>query len=215
MSLTLWGRPNSNNVQKTLWALDELGLAYEHVALGGSFGGLDDPHYLAMNPNGRVPTLRDGELVVWESHAILRYLAATYGAGELWPVDPKARAVADQWTDWTATTFQPAWIDLFWRVVRTPTAQQDAAAIERVLAATNAALAILDERLAVSPYLGGNLFTYADIAAGVALYRLCTMPISRPELSNFEAWYGRLQQRRAFRERVCISYAELAGRLGF
>src|SRR5690349_16958947 len=125
MTITVWGRLDSVNVQKVVWALGELGLAYEHVPAGGKFGGLDAPAYRAMNPNGKVPTLRDGELVVWESHAIVRYLAATYGAGTLWPADPKARAITDQWTDWTATTFQPAWIEVFWKFVRTPKVEHD------------------------------------------------------------------------------------------
>nr|WP_295885848.1 glutathione S-transferase [uncultured Devosia sp.] len=120
LELTLWGRASSANVQKVLWALGELGLAYEHRLVGGPHGGLDDPHYRAMNPNGLVPTLQDGDLVLWESHAILRYLAATYGADMLWRDDVRERAIVDQWTDWTATTFQPAWISVFWLFVRTP-----------------------------------------------------------------------------------------------
>ena len=124
MAITLWGRISSANVQKVRWALAELGLAYEHIPVGGKYGGNREPAYLALNPNGLVPTLRDGDLVLWESHAILRYLAATYGAGSLWPESPSARAIVDQWTDWTATTFQPAWIGAFWQVVRTPNEQQ-------------------------------------------------------------------------------------------
>ena len=129
--ITLWGRSSSANVQKVVWALEELGVSYEHVPLGGKYGGNDTPEYLAMNPNGLVPTLRDGALVVWESHAIVRYLAAQYGAGSLWPADPRERTLVDQWTDWTATTYQPAWIGVFWLVVRTPAENHDEAAIAR------------------------------------------------------------------------------------
>ena len=171
MAITLWGRISSANVQKVRWALAELGLAYEHIPVGGKHGGNREPAYLALNPNGLVPTLRDGDLVVWESHAILRYLAATYGAGSLWPESPSARAVADQWTDWTATTFQPAWIAAFWQVVRTPKEQHNPAAIAKSLAETERCLSIMEGRLAQTLYLGGDRLTYADLAAGVAMFR--------------------------------------------
>lgn len=213
--ITLWGRLNSANVQKAVWALEELGLPYEHIPLGGSFGGLGDPDYLAMNPNGLVPTLRDRELTLWESHAIVRYLAGRYGTGSLFPVDPVERAIVDQWTDWTATTFQPAWIAAFWLLVRTPEAQRDAAAIERSVAATLRCFRILEARLAVVPFLAGGQLTYADIVAGAAMYRWMTMPVERPDLPNVEAWYGRLRDRAAFRRAVCVPYADLVGRLSF
>ncbi|MGC4077461.1 MAG: glutathione S-transferase family protein [Rubrivivax sp.] len=215
MSITLWGRPSSSNVQKVVWALEELGLGYEHIPLGGKFGGNKDPGYLAMNPNGLVPTLRDGELTLWESHAIVRYLSAEYGSGLLFPMEPRDRAAVDQWTDWTATTFQPAWIGLFWAKVRTPEAQQDAAAIARALEATTRCFAMLETRLSQVPYLGGNELTYADIAAGVSLYRWSTMAIERPKLPRVEAWHARLDERAAFRKAVNVSYEELAGRLSF
>ena len=214
MAITVWGRLNSINVQKVIWALEETGVAYDHVPLGGKFGGLDDPAYRAMNPNGKVPTLRDGDLVVWESHAIVRYLAATHGAA-LWAADAKGRAIADQWTDWTATTFQPAWIDLFWLFVRTPTAQHDKVAIGKALAASFSAYGILDQRLATTPFLAGDVLTYADIVAGVSMYRWMTMEIRRPDLPHLAAWYQRLNARPAFQKAVCVSYADMVGRLTF
>ena len=128
--LTLWGRLSSCNVQKALWLLEELALPYEHIQAGGDFGGLDDPAYLAMNPHGKVPTLKDGDTVVWESEAILRYLAARYGAPAFWSDDPAERAVVDQWLAWTASALYRDWIDLFWRLVRTPPERRDAALIE-------------------------------------------------------------------------------------
>ncbi len=211
MSITLWGRLNSANVQKAVWALEELELPYEHVPLGGAWGGLDTPQYRAMNPNGLVPTLRDGDLTLWESHAIVRYLGAEYGSGLLFPMEARDRAAVDQWTDWTATTFQPAWIGLFWNLVRTPPAQQSPAAIERALTATSRCFEMLDRRLSVVPYLGGAAFSYADIVAGVALYRWSTMEIERPALPAVEAWHERLDGRRAFRKAVNVPYEELRG----
>lgn len=214
-NLTLWGGASSANVQKTLWALEELGLPYAHKLVGGAHGGLNEPAYRAMNPNGLVPTLQDGDLTVWESHATLRYLAATYGENLLWPADPRERALVDQWTDWTATTFQPGWIAVFWLFVRTPREQHDEKAIAAALAKTIAALRIADANLAERDYLAGDSLTYADIAAGVALYRWFTMDIDRPAMPGVENWYLRLQRRPAFRKAVMVSYEELVGRLAF
>lgn len=215
MSITLWGRLNSANVQKAVWALEELALPYDHIPAGGPFGGLDDPAFRAMNPNGLVPVLRDRDLTLWESHAIVRYLSAEYGSGLLFPLEATDRAPVDQWTDWTATTFQPAWIDLFWSLVRTPPAQQDRARIERAIVATIRRLEMMDRRLADAPYLGGDDFTYADIVAGVAMYRWTTMAIERPALVNVGDWHQRLLQRPAFVKAVCVPYDELVGRLAF
>ena len=154
-------------------------------------------------------------MTVWESHAIVRYLSAEYGSGLLFPMEARDRAVVDQWTDWTATTFQTAWIGLFWKTVRTPPEKQDAAAIAQRLAATNRCLAMLERRLAEAKYLGGEQFTYADIVAGVAMYRWSTMEIERPSLPHVAAWHEQLRGRSAFRKAVEVSYEELAGRLAF
>ncbi|KKB83746.1 hypothetical protein VW29_13765 [Devosia limi DSM 17137] len=213
--LILWGRKSSANLQKTLWALEELGLTYEHRLVGGSHGGLDDPAYRALNPNGLVPTLQDGDLTVWESHATIRYLAGAYGQESLWRADPRQRARVDQWTDWTATTFQPAWLGLFWLAVRTPTDQQDAKAIARAYNKTIAALTLMERELGQHAYLADEELSYADIAAGIALYRWFTMAVDRPDMPNVQAWYQRLSGRAAFRRTVMVSYAELVGRLAF
>ena len=213
--LILWGRKSSANLQKTLWALEELGLTYEHRLVGGSHGGLDDPAYRALNPNGLVPTLQDGDLTVWESHATVRYLAGAHGRDSLWRDDPRQRAKVDQWTDWTATTFQPAWLGLFWLSVRTPVEQQDARAIAKAYGKTIAALRLMEKELAGHDYLADDRLSYADIVAGVALYRWFTMAVDRPAMPNVEAWYRRLGERKAYRRTVVVSYAELVGRLAF
>jgi glutathione S-transferase len=215
MTITLWGRASSANVQKARWALAELGLAYEHIPLGGRYGGNKTADYLAMNPNGLVPTLRDAGLTLWESHAIVRYLAAAYGVGALCPTDPKARALVDQWTDWTATTFQPAWIDVFWSFVRTPEPQRDAARIAKAMVETERCLSLMDGQLAKTPFLAGETLTYADIVAGTAMYRWTTMAIERAPHPNVERWHGQLRARQTFRETVETDYSELVGRLSF
>ena len=211
MTITICGRLNSTNVQKPIWALEELGLAYEHIPLGGSFGGLVDPAYRALNPNVRVPTLRDGDTVVWESHAILRYLAAQYGAGTLWPENPRQRSAADQWVDWTATTFQSGWLKVFESVVRVPEDKRDRAVIDQAMDDANRLFRMLDSVLAGSPFLAGEHLTYGDIPAGAAMFRWMTMPIARQPMPNLEAWYRRLDARPAFKKAVCVSYADMFG----
>jgi glutathione S-transferase len=202
-------------VQKAVWLLEELQLPYERLDAGGDFGGLDDPEYRAMNPHGRVPTLKDGDSVVWESEAILRYLAARYGAPQFWSDDPAARAAVDQWLAWTAASLYRDWIDLFWRRVRTPPQQQDAAEIERLRQNTAARYAFLDSQLASRPFLAGDTFSLADIAAGMTLYRWYEMPIARPELPALRAWYERLLERPAYRKGVCLPFDDLAGKLAY
>jgi glutathione S-transferase len=213
VAITVWGRDTSANVQKVRWALAELGLDYEHIPLGGKFGGNRTPEYLAMNPNGLVPTLRDENLVLWESHAIVRYLAARYGVGSLWPADPVARAECDRWTDWTATTFQPAWIDVFWRFYRTPPRQRDAAAIAKGVTDTENCLAIMDVRLGHSRFLAGDELTYAELVGGIAMFRWTTMGLETTRtFAHVERWHAELRQRQAYRETVEVDYSELAGR---
>jgi len=211
----LWGRKSSCNVQKVLWALIELDVSFDLVELGGVHGGLDAPAYRALNPNGLVPTLQDGDLTIWESHAIVRYLAGAYGQNSLWRKDPRQRALVDQWTDWTATTLQPAWIGLFWLLVRTPPEQHDRAAISAAYEKSIAALRLLERQLANCAFLAGDDLSYADIVAGVSLYRWFTMDIERPAMPALEAWYVRLQKRPGFRQAVMVSYSDLVGRLAY
>jgi glutathione S-transferase len=213
--LKLWGRLSSCNVQKAVWLLEELQLPYEHIPAGGDFGGLEDPEYRAMNPHGKVPTLKDGDTVVWESEAILRYLAARYGAPQFWSDDPAARAAVDQWLAWTAASLYRDWIDLFWHCVRTPPQRQDAAQIARLRDSTAARYAFLDAELATRPYIAGNTFSIADIAAGLTLYRWYEMPIERPDLPALRAWYDRLLQRPAYRRGASVPFDDLAGKLAY
>ena len=203
----LWGRNTSANVQKAIWALEELGLSYIRKDVGGTFGGLDTPEYGAMNPNRKIPVLQDGDLTVWESSAIVRYLAAQYGAGTLWPEDPVERAVVDQWADWANTTFQPAWIEVFVQLVRVAPSKRDIGLAKAKNDEANVCFGMLDARLGAVPYLAGETFSYADILCGVALYRWSVLDIERIAMPNVDAWHARLKERAAFRTGVEIDFS--------
>src|SRR5262249_53329947 len=155
------------NVQKVMWLVGELGLAHEHIELGGRFGGLDDPAFLSMNPHGRVPVIQDDRATVWESHAILRYLAACDDAGSGWAVDPARRAQVDSWMDWSQTALQPAFLNgVFWGFYRTPDAQRDWPAIRAALSRCEDHFRKLDNLLGDRPFLLGEALSLADIAVG-------------------------------------------------
>src|SRR6266849_7004952 len=128
--IKIWGRNTSVNVQKVMWAVGELELPHERIDVGGAFGKNKEPAYLAMNPNGLVPTLEEDGFLLWESNAIVRYLAAKYGAGSLEPAELRVRASASRWMDWQLTVCAPAIQPLFWALIRTPPEKRDPAAID-------------------------------------------------------------------------------------
>ena len=192
--LKVWGRRSSFNVQKVMWLIGELGLAHEHTELGGKFGGLDDPAFLAMNPHGRVPVIRDGDVMVWESHTILRYLAARFGGGVFWSDDAATRARVEGWMDWSQTALQPDFLNgVFWGFFRTPAPQRNWPAIRAALARCEVHFGKLDRLLDGRPFLLGETLSLADIAAGTSLYRYFGLEIDRPPLPEVDRWYHALQ----------------------
>jgi glutathione S-transferase len=214
--LKVWGRRSSFNVQKVLWLVGELELTHEHIPAGGSFGRLEEPAFRALNPHGRVPVIEDGDVVVWESHAILRYLAARYDRGGLWPEDPADRARVDGWMDWSQTALQPDFLNgVFWAYYRTPEAQRNWTAICRSIDRCTRHFRLLDSVLAHQPFLGGERLSLADIPAGTSLYRYFELDIEHPEVPNVAAWYQRLQARPAYRTHVMVPFDELRGRLAY
>jgi glutathione S-transferase len=200
--LKIWGRKNSANVQKAMWGIGELGLAHERIDIGGAFGKNNEPAYLALNPNGLVPTLEDGDLVLWEGNAIVRYLASLHGKGTLEPADPKARARAGQWMDWQLSVLGPAIHATFWGLVRTPPEKRDIPAIEASTAKTTAAIKILDAQLAKTAYVAGDTFSMGDIPVGIFGYRFHALVPDRPPLPHFERWYQALAARPAFQDHI-------------
>ncbi len=214
--LTIWGRRSAFNVQKVLWLVGELGLAHRHIEAGGRAGGLDTPAYRAMNPHGRVPVIDDNGTVVWESHAILRYLAARYGKDRFWHEDPAQRSQFDRWMDWAQTTLQPDFLrGVFWGFYRTPEAQRDLTAVTRSVARCAAHFTLLDALLADRPFMLGDELTLADIPIGTHLYRYFGLEIERPAMPYVEAWYQRLRQRPAYQQNVMIPFHDLFGRLDY
>lgn len=213
--LRIWGRRNSLNVQKVMWLVGELGLAHEHVEAGGPFGRLDEPGFLAMNPHGRVPVLEAEGAAIWESHTILRYLAARHGGARFWPADPLARSRTDRWMDWALASLQPAFMAVFWGFHRTPPARRDWAAIRNGLERCARCYGLLDRELAGRPYLAGDRLTLADLPAGATLHRYFGMEIERPDLPAVEAWYRRLAGHPAYRAHVMLPFEELRGRLDY
>lgn len=212
--ITVYGRATSSNVQIVMWAIAELGLPHERLDYGHLHGGVDDPEYRALNPNGLVPTIRDrtggDDVVLWESAAILRYLAHRYGAPPFAPDDPARRARLDMWAEWIKSSFVPAFnIGVFWPLIRTAAADRDDAALERAVEAVKPLARMLDERIGEGPWLDGGDFTFADIMVGHALYRYFTVPMARAETPLLSAYYDRLQRRPAFAEHVMVSYDSL------
>jgi glutathione S-transferase len=198
--LKIWGRANSVNVQKVLWCLRELDLGYERIDAGMQFGRNHDSDYLAMNPNGRVPTLVDGDFVLWESNSIMRYLALAYAQDTpLYPTLPSRRAAVDRWLDWTLSTLQPVDRPVFWALVRTPPEQRDMVAIQKDADAEAVQWRIVDAQLASRRFVEGYAFTLADIALGAYARRWFGVEgITKPRLPHLERWFAQLASRPGF-----------------
>ncbi|MDX1513792.1 MAG: glutathione S-transferase family protein, partial [Gammaproteobacteria bacterium] len=200
--LKLWGRKNSINVMKVLWCLDEIGLDYERVDAGMQFGVVNEDHYAALNPNRKVPALEDGELVLWESNVIVRYLSAKYATGNLCPADPGARALTEQWMDWQQTSIHPDVTYIFWGAVRNSPDHKDPKRISAAIENLNTMWGMLDAHLADRQFVLGDRLTMGDIPIGCAVWRWTNMDIPRPELPNLAAWHERLKQRPAFKTHI-------------
>ena len=200
--LTIKGRPTSSNVMKVLWTLDEIGLPYEREDIGGAFGGNDTAEYRALNPSGLIPTAIDGDLVLWESNTIVRWLAAVHSPDDLCPVDPGMRARCEMWMDWQLSVLNPLMVPVFHPLVRRPEAERDPAAIAAAVEKWSDAWRILDDRLSRNAYIGGGAFTMADIPVGPLAYRWFELPIERAELPNLRRWYDAICDRPAYKTHV-------------
>jgi len=202
--LKIWGRTNSANVQKVLWACEELGLTFEREDVGGAFGRTKDPEYRAMNPNSVVPTIVDDGFVLWESNACVRYLANKHGGGTLAPTDPRDYADADRWMDWQQTTVLPFMTPIFWGLVRTPEAERKLDVIDAARRQGIEVWSILDARLQGRDFIMGDRLTMADIPLGPQCYRWLTLIADRPAMPNLEAWFERCRARPGFRKWIGV-----------
>ena len=198
--LKIWGRLSSVNVQKVVWCADEIGLAYERVDAGGAFGITKTPRYLAMNPNALVPVIEDDGFVLYESNAIVRYLAGRDSPNGLWPDDLRKRADADRWMEWQSTSYTPAMRDIFWQLIRTAPEKRDAAAVEKSRAECEKLTGILDAHLAKHRYLTDHGFTAADIVVGCAAHRWLQLPTAREPRPHVERWYAEIKSRPGARQ---------------
>jgi glutathione S-transferase len=201
--IKIWGRNTSSNVQKVMWAIGEIGLPHQRIDVGGQFGKNREPAYLAMNPNGLVPTLEEEDgFLLWESNSIVRYLAAKHKAATLEPADLRARALASKWMDWQLTVAGPAIFGCFWGLISTVPDKRDHAVIEDSKKKTTAAMSMMDQQLAKTAYLAGDDFSYGDIPVGIIAYRYRQLVPERPSLPNFERWYAAIASRQAFKDHV-------------
>jgi glutathione S-transferase len=197
--LKILGRTSSINVRKVLWLCAEMGLAYDHELWGTGFESTRAPEFLALNPNGLVPVLRDGDFVLWESNVVCRYLARREGRTDLLPDEPHRCAIVEQWMDWQAADLNPSWMYAFLALVRRSPAHTDPAAIEASVSEWNRKMAILDARLArTGAFVAGSGFTLADIALGLSVHRWRMAPIAHAMLPAVEAYHERLREREGF-----------------
>jgi glutathione S-transferase len=201
--LKIWGRLNSINVQKAMFAVEELALPHERFDAGMRFGVTRTAEYMAMNPNSRIPTIDDEGFTLWESNVIVRYLAAKHSPGGLWPIDPQVRADLDRWMDWQQTTHNPPLTTLFWGIVREPGAKSP----EEIEAARNTMdglMAMLEARLQGRAYIGGEAFTMADCVIGPAIHRWRNVPFEREHRPNVERYYATIMARPAARKLLTL-----------
>jgi glutathione S-transferase len=201
--MKIWGRTTSSNVQKVMWAIGEMGLKYERIDIGGPFGKNKEADYLAMNPNGLVPTLEEDDgFLLWESNSIVRYLAAKHQAAVLEPKDLRTRALASKWMDWQLAVLAPAITPVFWNLIRTAPEKRDHAAIDAGKQKTGDATRMLEAQLGKTQYLAGDAFSYGDIPAAIMVRRYRELVPDRPEFKNVERWYAAIAARPAYDEHV-------------
>jgi len=196
--MKIYGRSNATNVVPVLWTLEEIGAPYKRFNVGGSFGGVDSAAFRAMNPNGRIPVMDDDGFILWESNAIVRYLANAYGAGRILPASARERAVADQWMDWYKSTFYASYVALFQALIKFGSGPEDAGRIAGLVDALSDVLRVPDAALKRTDFLAGDAFSTGDIPLGAAIHRYMMLDITRPPLEGVEAWYSRLSQRPAY-----------------
>ena len=209
--ITIWGRQSSSNVQAVMWCVAELHLPHKRIDAGFTYGLVNSPSYLAMNPNGTVPTIQDDEQTpLFETGAIVRYHGSVYGHETFWPKTIDARAQVDQWSEWAKLNIAGKFTSpIFWEVVRTPENRQNASQIAKAVNEFEKKLRIANSQLENRAFLASEHFTAADIQFGHVLFRYFDIAIERVNLPAISEYYERLTQRPAFKTHVMVSYEEL------
>jgi glutathione S-transferase len=202
--LKIWGRINSSNVQKVMWTVAELGIEHERIDAGMAFGLVNEPWYREKNPNGRIPMIEDDGFVLWESNAIVRYLAAKYGQPRFYPNDLHVRADADRWMDWATSTVAPLMSPLFYGLIRTPLEQRNAKSIDEASVKMEECAAILNKHLTGRSFIAGDEFSMGDIPLGCFINRWYGLPLNRSHYDALADWYARLSKRPAFQQHVML-----------
>ena len=204
--IKLWGRNTSSNVMKVIWLLEELGIAYDRIDVGGSFGGTGTAEYRAMQPLGLVPAIEDGDFQLFESNTILRYICNAHApATPFYPAEPRARARVEAWMDFQQTAINRPMSTVFLGLVRTAPEQRDMAAIAAAARDAAGHWAILDSRLARQACIASDDFSLADIALGIYVHRWFVMDVpGRPEAPHLRAWYQRLLARPAYARHIAL-----------
>jgi glutathione S-transferase len=203
-AITVLGRDSSVNVQKVMWCAAELGLDVTRHDIGGAFGGNDTPDYLAKNPNGKIPVMIDGDHIMWESNAIVRYLVDQDEEGAWQPRTAQARGIAGQWMDWALGELQPPMTVIFWTLIRTAPEDRNLEALAAGIRDAGRVLAMLDQHLENRAYVAGDTPSCGDIPVGSFVNRWFQMEIERPPLKNLDRWYSALSQRPAYKAHVML-----------
>lgn len=198
--LQIWGRKNSNQVIHVMWTIGELKIEHIRYNVGGSFGGLQNDDYKNINPNMLIPTIKDGNFILWESYAIIRYLSKKYGYGSLWPEDIEQAALADQWIVWFQETLMPKLFLIFWNKVRIPENERDNEKIIKLVEDLKPTMEILENQLIDKNFILGDNFTMGDIPVGASMFKYFELDITRPSFPNIERWYKSLCNREAYKE---------------
>lgn len=209
--LTVWGRKTSSNVQALMWCIGEMELPYVRHDIGHKYKGTETDFYYSLNPNRTVPVLQDGTAPpLWETGAILRYLANRYGAESFWPSDDIQKANIDKWAEWSKINVATAFnLPVFWRVVRTPQENRDEQAIAEAMVKLENYLSVAEAQFEKHRFLAGDAFSLADIQFGHVLYRYYDIDVVRKSLPRLRAYYENIALRPAFQEHVMVSYEEL------
>ncbi|MFS2221605.1 glutathione S-transferase family protein [Pantoea sp. B65] len=197
--LKILGRASSINVRKVLWVCDELDIAFRREDWGEGFKSPGQAEFLALNPNGMIPVIQEGDFVMWESNAIIRYLANAYGGEWLYPENPRARAPVDQWIDWQSTELNSSWRYAFMSLVRNSPAHQDPRLLAAACKGWAHTMGILNKQLEkTGRYVAGKNFSLADIPIGLSVNRWYETPLDHPNLPAVRAYYERLTERNGY-----------------